>query len=98
MVGDAVTVAPDNYKTVFENDRVRLLEYRGKPDDKTEMHSHPDVLAYTLTDGKFKFSMPDGQSMEIDLKAGEAMFAPGSSHATENLGSTDVHVLLFELK
>ena len=98
MVDDAVTVAPDNYKTIFENDRVRLLEYRGKPGDKTEMHSHPDVLAYTLTDGDFKFTLPNGQSMEIELNAGEAMFQEGSSHATENLGSTDVHVLLFELK
>ena len=43
MPGDAVTVAPNNYKTLLENDRIRLLEYRGKPGDKTEMHSHPDM-------------------------------------------------------
>ena len=45
MAGDAVEVAPDQYRVLFENDRVRLLEYRGQPGDKTAMHSHPDVLA-----------------------------------------------------
>ena len=97
MPGDAVTVAPHSYKTIFENDRVRLLEYRGGPGAKTEMHSHPDILAYALTTGKFKFTMEDGNSFEAEMGAGEAMFMEGHSHATENLGG-DAQVLIVELK
>ena len=98
MSDDATVVAPHNYKTVFENERVRLLEYKGKPGDKTGMHAHPDVVAYAMTPAKFKFSFPDGQEMEAELKTGEAMFAPAMSHITENTGTNDAHVLLFELK
>ena len=42
MSEDAVKVAPNSYKSILENERVRVLEYRGKPGDKTAMHSHPD--------------------------------------------------------
>ncbi len=98
MAEDAVKVAPNNYKAIFENDRVRLLEYRGRPGDKTAMHYHPDVLAYPLTAGKFKFTLQGGQSFEVELKAGEAMFVEAQDHSTENTGSTDAHILLVELK
>ena len=98
MPGDAVTVAPNNYKTLLDNDRIRLLEYRGKPGDKTAMHSHPDILAYAIAGGKFRFAFPDGQSMEVELHAGESMFVEGMSHSTEQLGPDEAHVLLVELK
>ena len=98
MAGDAVKVAADNYKVILENDRVRLLEYRGKPGDKTAMHSHPDVLVYPLTAGKFKFTVPNGESFEIDIKAGEAMFAEAQDHSTENTGTAEARILLVELK
>ena len=97
MPGDAISVAPHNYKTIFENDRVRLLEYRGKAGDKTEMHSHPDVLAYPMIAAKVKFTFPNGQSFEAELQPGEAMFQEAHEHSTEVLGG-DTHVLLFELK
>ena len=98
MAEDAVKAAPDNYKTILENDRVRLLEYRGKPGDKTAMHFHPDVLAYPLTASKFKFTLLGGESFEIELKAGESIFVEAQSHSTENTGTADAHVLLVELK
>ena len=81
MAGDATTVAPDSYKALLDNDRVRLLEYRGAPGTKTEMHSHPDVLAYALTGGKFKFTMPGGQSFEADLKDGDSLYMEAADHA-----------------
>ncbi len=98
MPGDAVSIAPDNYRTVFENDRLRLLEYNGGPGAKTEMHYHPDIMAYALTDGKFRFALENGQTIEAELKSGEAMFMDGHSHATENIGDTNARILLVELK
>ena len=98
MVEDAITVAPDQYSVVLENDRVRVLEYRDKPGAKTAMHSHPDLVAIGLSSGKFKFSAPGGQSFEIELGAGQAVFTEAASHSTENIGSTVGHALLVELK
>ena len=97
MPGDAISVAPHNYKTIFENDRVRLLEYSGKAGDKTEMHSHPDILAYPLTAAKVNFTLANGQSSEAEMQAGETMFQEGHDHSTELLGD-DARVLLFELE
>ena len=34
----------DKYRVVLENDRVRVLEYRDKPGEKTTMHAHPDFV------------------------------------------------------
>lgn len=98
MGEDAIKAAPNNYKVILENDRVRLLEYRGKPGDKTEMHSHPDLLAYPLTPAKVKFTFPNGESFEAEMQAGEPMFSEAHSHSTENIGTSDAHVILVELK
>lgn len=98
MPGDAVTVAPHLYKVVLENERVRVLEVRARPGEKTEMHSHPSVVAIAISDGQFKFTSPDGQSMEAELKAGQVMYLDPVDHSTEIAGNRDVHVLLVELK
>ena len=98
MTEDAVTVAPHFYKVVLENDRVRVLEVRGKPGDKTELHSHPAQVAIALTDGTFRFTSPDGQPMEAELKAGQAMYLPPVEHTSEITGTTEAHALLVELK
>jgi mannose-6-phosphate isomerase-like protein (cupin superfamily) len=98
MAGDAIQVAPDKYKVIEENDRVRILEYRGGAGAKTEMHSHSDVVAIAVADIKVKFTSPDGQSFEAELKSGQAMFMPAHEHSTENVGGTEAHVILVELK
>ena len=98
MVDDAVKVAPHAYKVLEENDRVRVLEYRGTPGMKTDMHSHPAVVAISISGGKFKFTLPDGQSMEIELQGGQAMYMDASEHGIENAGTTEAHVILVELK
>ncbi len=96
-MADAVTVAPDHYKVIEENDRVRILEFRGGPGTKTEMHDHPDVVAIGLTSCKVRFTVGSGQTMEIELPAGGAMFNEAASHQTEVLEG-DAHVILVELK
>ena len=98
MAGDAIQVAPDSYKVVDENDRVRILEYRGGPGATTEMHSHPDLVAIPVAAANVKFGTPDGQTFEAEMGAGQAMFFPAQDHSTENIGGNDAHVILVELK
>ena len=98
MPGDAVAVAPHVYKVILENDRVRVLEVRAKAGEKTEMHSHPSYVAIAITDTQLKFTLPDGHSIEVELKAGQARYSDPLDHITEIAGNREAHVLLVELK
>ena len=98
MARDAVATAPHVYKVVLENDRVRVLEVRGQPGDKTELHSHPAMVVIAITDGTFRFGFPDGQTVEAELKAGQAMYQEAVEHTAEITGSSEIRALLVELK
>ena len=41
---------------VFENDRVRILEFNASVGDVTAMHSHPDIVAVGIDSMKVKFT------------------------------------------
>lgn len=98
MATDAATAAPNVYRVLFENERVRLLEARVKPGDSSAMHAHPNYLIYTLQDGRVTFTAASGETIDVELKAGEAMWREAEEHAAKNPGSSDVVALLFELK
>jgi len=98
MSQDAAKVAPESYKVLLENDRVRVLEFRIKPGMKNAMHSHPDIIVYRFTSGKIKFTLPDGKTFNRETKAGEVLFIEAETHTTENVGCTESHGLLIELK
>jgi len=84
-------------KVIMENDRVRVLGTMFKPNDKAAMHSHPDHVVYVLKGGKLKLTS-SGKTDVLDLKAGQAMFLKAQSHEAENIGKTDVDLLVVELK
>ena len=98
MPEDAIKVAPHVYKVVAENERVRVLEARMNPGDRTEMHSHPSMVACAVRGSKFKFTDPSGQSMEVEIEAGQAFLFPATDHTTECVGTTEGLILLVELK
>jgi hypothetical protein len=96
-MADAVSVAPDTDKVLFENDRVRILEFNASLGNVTEMHSHPDIFAVGIDALKVKFTLENGESMDAELNAGDAMFMDGHSHATEVTGGGGKAILV-ELK
>ena len=98
MVEDAVTAAPQTYRVLLENDRVRVLEVRSQPGDKTEMHSHPAAVAIAINDAGYRSTFADGQSVDIELKPGEAVFREAVEHSTEHIGPTEAHAVIVELK
>jgi quercetin dioxygenase-like cupin family protein len=95
---DAITVAPHIYRVVLENDRVRVLEARGKPGDKTEMHSHPPQVTIGVKDSNFRLTSPDGQSVDVELKAGQVIYLDAVEHFAEVTGDSESQILLVELK
>jgi len=98
MAQDAVKVAPESFKVLLENDQVRVLEYQIKPGKKDAMHSHPAYIVYTFTPGKIKFILPDGKTFNREASANEVLFNEAETHTTENVGCTEAHGLLIELK
>jgi beta-alanine degradation protein BauB len=95
---DALKAAPDVYSLVFENERVRVLNVKFSPGQKTKMHSHPDHVIYVLKDGKLKITLPDGKSNEVSLKTGQAIWMQAGQHSAENIGGTEAVNLVVELK
>ncbi len=94
---DPVHTNPDHYKVVFENDRVRVLEYRDQPGDQTTPHSHPDSVMYTLSSFRRRLVSGDA-SREVEMPAGLTGWLPAQEHHGENIGDTPTHVIFVELK
>jgi beta-alanine degradation protein BauB len=95
---DPAKTDSDKYKVVLENERVRVLEYRDKPGDKTTMHAHPDFLVVARSAFKRQLTLPGGKTVVREFKPREVMWTDAHSHIGENVGDTDTHVLIFELK
>jgi len=95
---DPVKVAPDIYKLVYENDRVRVLEITIPPGGKIGKHSHPDHFGYVLGPGKLRISKSDTEAMEADFTLGQVVWIPAETHWGENIGETEIRVLVTELK
>lgn len=94
------TKVDSKHYTVVSNDNTyaRIVKAHYEPHEKSVMHSHPDLVAVFLTDGKVKFSYPDGKTEERDVKAGDAMFTPATVHLPENVGDKAFDVVLVEFK
>jgi hypothetical protein len=89
---------PDLYKVIFENDRVRVLEYMDTPGDRTTPHEHPDSVMYTLSTFRRRLYAADGASRDVELQAGTTGWLPAQRHAGHNVGDTNTHVIFVELK
>jgi hypothetical protein len=96
---DPIATDPDKYKVIFENERVRVLEYRDRPGEKTAPHYHPDYVLYALSSFRRTLSLPtEGKSGTRDVQAGDVAWGKAQIHVGENVGTTETHVIMVELK
>jgi len=102
---DAMTVAPDHHRVLFENERVRILDTRLAPGDRTPVHAHewPAAL-YVLNWSDFIRRGADGTVL-VDSRdrpshvPGEGLWIePLPPHSVENVGTADLHIVAVELK
>lgn len=98
MAQDPVPTYPDNYKVLAENDRVRVLDFKLRKGAKENFHSHPAAVTYVLAPFKIRFTFPDGTTRIREAKAGDVFFGEALVHASENIGDTDAHGILVEMK
>jgi quercetin dioxygenase-like cupin family protein len=98
MAQDPTKVDAKHYKVEFENDQVRILRITYGPKEKSVLHEHPGAVAVFLTDGKVKFTQPDGKTIDSVVKPGQAQFTPAGKHLPENVGDKPFELVLVELK
>jgi hypothetical protein len=56
------------------------------------------IVQQALSGGKVRFTSPSGESAEVELPAGASQWRRAEEHATDNIGTTEVHALFFEPK
>jgi quinol monooxygenase YgiN/quercetin dioxygenase-like cupin family protein len=95
---DPLPLYPENYKVLMENDRVRVLDFRLQDGSSEKSHSHPAHVVYVVAPFKVRFTFPDGRTGIREARAGDVLFSEAVTHATENIGGTNAHGLLVELK
>ena len=93
---DAMRYGVKHLKVLAEDEKARVLKYTPEKGDKTPMHSHPATVVYVLKGGRVKFTMPDGNTRDGELKTGDALLRPPVTHADEAVD--DLDVVLVELK
>jgi hypothetical protein len=95
---DPLHVAADTHKLAFENKFVRVLDVHLPPGKVEPQHRHPHGMTVYFTDWDAKV-VPEGGHVEVHHRtAGTFAWSEATTHAVENAGRTEGHVLRIELK
>ena len=92
---------PRSYRVAFENSKVRVLDFTGRPGMGIcgdSMHSHPAHLTVVLTGWQGTITRPDGTVQRITRKTGDVFWSEAETHKVENTGDSSSRVLIIELK
>jgi quercetin dioxygenase-like cupin family protein len=95
---DPVKVDASHYKVLVDNASVRVLKVGFAVGEKSVMHSHPDAILVPLGSAKARFTLPDGQTQEMEVVKETAAWTPAGTHNPANVGATPVDAILVELK
>ncbi len=96
-MADAVSVAPDVYTVMFENDRVRVLAIKTDPGGSSELHSHPDMVLYAVSDCKWALTDAAGETIEAQIPADGIFYQEATSHSAKEIAGGS-HAIVIELK
>ena len=95
-MADPTETDPDKYRVAFENEPVRVLEYRDESGARTSPHDHPDSVMITLSRFDRRLVVGD-RAREVTLGPAEVRWLDAQTHLGD-IGSTPTHVILVELK
>lgn len=94
---DPLTLFPENYRLLFANEHVRVLDFKLAKGASETTHLHPRHVAVFLSDVKIRFTLPSGETRLREAKAGDVAYSEATAHASENIGASDAHGILIEL-
>jgi quercetin dioxygenase-like cupin family protein len=96
---DPVTVSPDRFTVLLDNPQVRVVEYILRPGERDQWHTHPAKVSYVASGGQLRIHLADGTSFLSEEAEGTAVWMDAlPSHYAENVGKTDVKIVLTEVK
>jgi hypothetical protein len=81
-----------------ENERVRVAETRIKPGERNEMKMRGDRINIYITAAKQRVHYADGRTEHFDQEAGSVRFKKAGISSTENIGMTESHSVIVNLK
>lgn len=100
---DALVAAPGHHRLLLETDRVRVIETRIPPGERTALHTHawPGVQVVKSWSDFVRYG-PEGEvvldTREVASATPEALWTePIGPHAVENVGERDLVVVAVEL-
>lgn len=103
---DALVAAPAQHTLLLENDKVRVLDTRIAPGDRTPLHTHrwPAVhhviswSAFVRRDRQ-DVVLLDTRAAGVTAESGAVLWGePLAAHTLENVGSTLLHIVSVEIK
>lgn len=77
---------------------MRVLDFVLRKGANEEAHSHPAHVVYVITGFQVRFTLPNGEKVIREARDGQVLFSEPVTHASENIGDTDAHGILLELK
>jgi hypothetical protein len=90
---------PATSKTVFENDKVAVIDSVSKPGEGLPTGVRGGEILYYLSGGKIERTFADGTKATVTRKTGQALVnSEMRPYSTMNVGSTTVHVIAVKLK
>jgi hypothetical protein len=96
---DVLKVIPENYKLIIDNPFVRVLEARIPAGTEEKPHRHLKGVSVCLTEYTLESrTLPDGQWVKNERKAGTTYWSDASLHQVRNVGKTESHTIRIELK
>jgi beta-alanine degradation protein BauB len=101
LAQDPARTMPGAYRVAFENDRIRVLDFVGRPGMGIcgeGMHSHPAHLTVVLSDWDGMTSTPDTGAKPLQRRLGDVFWSEAEMHKVENTGRANSRVLIIELK
>lgn len=86
-------------KTVFENDKVAVMDTIIKPGEGLASADRGGMIYYYLTGGKVERTFADGTKATVAHKVGDALVnTEKRPYSVVNTGSTTQHVIAIRLK
>ena len=95
---DPVRASPNHYRTLLENEHVRVLEMTLRAGEKDQVHSHPSETVYFVKGSKVKILLESGETVDADVPDGHVMWHEAWTHQVENVGGRDLYAIIVESK
>jgi len=98
LAQDAAVANPTTVHVRLDNLNVRVLESVLNPGQKEHVHSHTACVIYVISGGRVRSHTADGKSVDSELITGATIYREPTTHWTENIGTSPIHLIVTELK